>query len=130
MHNFSNFLSWIDARKINLQSTNTKVPLWCQPITASAERSFSMLDKLLAKNRNLLPQNVKHYMSVHYSLSTRQNWAFRFFHVWLQLFSFYFYSFIKVTFWLLFYKNKVTFSNFLGYKKIALVITIQLICFL
>ena len=71
LHNFSSFLSWIDARKINLQSTNTKVPLWCQPTTASVERSFSMLNKLLAKDRNFLPQNVKHYMCVHYNLSTR-----------------------------------------------------------
>ena len=40
LHNFSSFLSWIDARKINLQSTNTKVPLQCQPTTASVERFF------------------------------------------------------------------------------------------
>ena len=43
----------------------------CQPTTASVERSFSMLNKLLAKDRNFLPQNVKHYMCVHYNLSTR-----------------------------------------------------------
>ena len=59
LHNFSSFLSWIDARKINLQSTNTKVALWCQPTTAFAERSFFVLNKFLAKDRNFIPQNVK-----------------------------------------------------------------------
>ena len=44
----------------------------CQPTTAAVERSFSMLKKLLAKDRNFLPKNVKHYMCVHYNLST--NW--------------------------------------------------------
>ena len=71
LHNFCRFLSWIDARKINLQSTNTEVPLWSQSTTASVERSFSVLNKLLAKDKNFLPQNVKHYMCVHYNLSTR-----------------------------------------------------------
>ena len=42
----------------------------CQPTTASVERSFSMLNKLLAKDRNFLPDNVRHYMCVHYNLST------------------------------------------------------------
>ena len=42
----------------------------CQPTTAAVERSFSMLKKLLAKDRNFLPKNVKHYMCVHYNLST------------------------------------------------------------
>ena len=42
----------------------------CQPKTTSVERSFSMLNKLLAKNRNFLPDNVRHYMCVHYNLST------------------------------------------------------------
>ena len=31
----------------------------CQPTTATVERSFSMLNKLLAKDRNFLPKNVK-----------------------------------------------------------------------
>ena len=42
----------------------------CQPTTASVERNFSMLNKLLAKERNFLPDNVLHYMCVHYNLST------------------------------------------------------------
>ena len=43
----------------------------CQPTSASVERSFSMLNKLLAKDRNFLPSNVKYYISVHYNLSTK-----------------------------------------------------------
>ena len=45
----------------------------CLPTTASVECSFSMLNKLLAKNQNFLPNNVWHYMCVHYNLST--NWS-------------------------------------------------------
>ena len=33
-----------------------------QPTTASAERSFSMLQKLLAKHKNFRGENVKEYM--------------------------------------------------------------------
>ena len=43
----------------------------CQPTTASVERSFSMLNKLLAKDRNFLPENVQHYICVHYNLSAK-----------------------------------------------------------
>ena len=42
----------------------------CQPPKAAVERSFSMLNKLLATDRNFLPKNVKHNMCVHYNLST------------------------------------------------------------
>ena len=42
----------------------------CQPTTAAVERSFSMLNKLLAKDENFLPKNVKRKMCVHYNLST------------------------------------------------------------
>ena len=38
-----------------------------QPTSASVERSFSMLKKLLAKDRNFSVQNVKHYMILHYN---------------------------------------------------------------
>ena len=41
-----------------------------QPTTAAAERSFSMLNKLLAIDKNFLPKNVKHDMCVHYNLGT------------------------------------------------------------
>ena len=36
-----------------------------QPTTAAVERSFSMLNKLLAKNKNFLPKNVKRNMCMH-----------------------------------------------------------------
>ena len=32
----------------------------CQPTSASVERSFSMLKKLLAKDRNFKAENVRH----------------------------------------------------------------------
>ena len=41
-----------------------------QPTSASVERSFSMLKKLLAKDRNFKVENVRHYMILHFSAST------------------------------------------------------------
>ena len=38
-----------------------------QPTPSSVERSFSMLQKLLAKDRNFNPENVQHYLSVRYN---------------------------------------------------------------
>ena len=38
-----------------------------QPKSASAERSFSMLKKLLAKDRNFKVENVRHYMILHFN---------------------------------------------------------------
>ena len=42
----------------------------CQPSKAAAERSFSMLSNLLAKDRNFLPKNGKYNKCVHYNLSS------------------------------------------------------------
>ena len=41
-----------------------------QPTSASVERSFSMLKKLLAKERNFKVENVRHYMILHFNAST------------------------------------------------------------
>ena len=41
-----------------------------QPTSASVERSFSMLKKLLAKDRNFKVENVRHYMILHFNAST------------------------------------------------------------
>ena len=41
-----------------------------QPTSASVERSFSMLKKLLAKDRNFKAKNVRHYMILHFNAST------------------------------------------------------------
>ena len=38
-----------------------------QPTSASAERSFSMLKKLLAKDRNFKVDNVRHYIILHFN---------------------------------------------------------------
>ena len=37
-----------------------------QSTSASVERSFSMLKKLLAKDRNFKVENVRHYMILHF----------------------------------------------------------------
>jgi len=41
--------------------------LQCQPTSASVERSFSMLNKLLAKDRNFKPENVKKYLTLYFN---------------------------------------------------------------
>ena len=41
-----------------------------QPTSASVERSFSMLKKLLAKDKNFKVQNVRHYMILPFNVST------------------------------------------------------------
>ena len=41
-----------------------------QPTSASVERSFSMLKKLLAKNRNFKVENERHYIILHFNAST------------------------------------------------------------
>ena len=41
-----------------------------QPTSASVERSFSMLKKLVAKNSNFKVENVRHYMILHFNAST------------------------------------------------------------
>ena len=41
-----------------------------QPTSASVERSFSILKKLLAKDRNFKVENVQHYMILHFNAST------------------------------------------------------------
>lgn len=39
----------------------------CQATSASVERSFSMLGKLLAKDRQFSEENLRHYLAVHYN---------------------------------------------------------------
>ena len=39
----------------------------CQATSAGVERSFSMLGKLLAKDRNFLPNNVEKYLILHFN---------------------------------------------------------------
>ena len=41
-----------------------------QPTSASVERNFSMLKKLLAKDRNLKVENVRHYLILYFNAST------------------------------------------------------------
>jgi len=46
------------------------MPDKAQPTTASVERSFSVLKKLLAKDRNFEAENVQHHMILHFNSST------------------------------------------------------------
>ena len=39
----------------------------CQPTSAAVERIFSMLNKMLAKDKNFNPQNVKNCITLHYN---------------------------------------------------------------
>ena len=39
----------------------------CQPTGTSVERSFSMLNKLLVKDRNVLQNNIGKYLVLHYN---------------------------------------------------------------
>ena len=41
-----------------------------QPTSASVKESFSMLKKLLVKDRNFKVENVRHYMILHFNAST------------------------------------------------------------
>ena len=41
-----------------------------QPTSASVERSFSMLKKLFAKDRNIKVENLRHYTILHFIAST------------------------------------------------------------
>ena len=41
-----------------------------QPTSASVKRSFTMLKKLLAKDRNFKAENVRHFMILHFNAST------------------------------------------------------------
>ena len=44
-----------------------------QPQSVSKARSFSLLKKLLAKNRNITVENVRHYMILQFNASSLQS---------------------------------------------------------
>ena len=44
-----------------------------QPTSASVERSFSMLKKLLVKDKNFKVENVQHYMILHLVITSLQS---------------------------------------------------------
>ena len=49
-------------------SPEARVMLWnCQPTTIDVERSFSMLGKLLRKERNFKDSNINNYMVIYYN---------------------------------------------------------------
>lgn len=56
-----------NCRREDISPTNYALLQNCNPTSASVERSFSMLNKILAKDRNFLPDNVKKYIVCHYN---------------------------------------------------------------
>ena len=83
----------------------------CQPTTAAVERSFSMLNKLLAKTETFYRRMLSAICACTIIRAITETI--------LLLFSMdcSYFSFCAVLIKLLFCKNKVTFSSFLGHKK-------------
>lgn len=52
----------IDMQNTLISPAEYSSLLKCQPTSASVERSFSILGKLLQKDRNFKPENIKYYM--------------------------------------------------------------------
>lgn len=44
----------------------------CIPTSVSVERSFSMLKKLLALDRNFIPENIYNYFAFYFNKETRE----------------------------------------------------------
>ena len=63
------------CEKINMERQDISPAVYhmlqkSQPTSASVERSFSMLKKLLAKDISFKVENVRHYMILHFNAST------------------------------------------------------------
>ena len=60
----------INMERQDLSPAVYHMPQNSQPTSASVKRSFSMLKKLFAKNRNFKVENKRHYMILHFNAST------------------------------------------------------------
>ena len=60
----------IDMERQNISPAVYHMLQNSQPTFASVERSFSILKKLLAKNRNFKVENERRYMILHFNAST------------------------------------------------------------
>ena len=63
------------SEKINMERQDISPAVYhilqnSQPTSTSVERNFPMLKKLLAKDRNVKVENVRHYMILHFDAST------------------------------------------------------------
>ena len=63
------------SEKINMEKQDISPDVYhmlqnSQPTSSSEERSFSMLKKLLPKNRNFKIENMRHYIILHFNAST------------------------------------------------------------
>ena len=67
--NRNDMLSISKMQNNNISPANYEKLLSCQSTSASVERSFSMLNKLLAKDRNFNANNVKFYICLMYNKS-------------------------------------------------------------
>ena len=57
----------INCTNLTIDPTSYAVLQKAQPTSAAVERSFSMLNKLLRKDRNFDVKNVKKYMMLYYN---------------------------------------------------------------
>ena len=57
----------INCTNLTIDRTNYALLKKSQPISAAVERSFSMLSKLLRKDRHFDVENVKKYMMLYYN---------------------------------------------------------------
>ena len=57
----------INCTNLTIDPTNYALLQKAQPTSAAVERSFSMLSKLLRKDRNFDVKNVKKYMMLYYN---------------------------------------------------------------
>ena len=63
----SDFETIINCTNLTIDPTSYALLQKAQPTSAAAERSFSMLSKLLRKDRNFDVKNVKKYMMLYYN---------------------------------------------------------------
>ena len=63
----SNLETIINCTNLTIDPTSYALLQKAQPTTAAVERSFSMLNKLLRKDRNFDVKNVKKYMMLYYN---------------------------------------------------------------
>lgn len=63
----TDMIAIIECSKDNTSPTMYALLQKCQSTSVSVERSFSMLTKLLAKDRPFLEENITHYLTIHYN---------------------------------------------------------------
>ena len=57
----------MSLERLDISPTVYSLLQHCQPTSASVKRNFSMLQKLLDKDRNFWIENVKYYLILHFN---------------------------------------------------------------